>query len=353
MFNLKNSEVLIISSFPNIYYYSGIRGEGGVFLLFTARNKFVCADARFIKEASRVAPGFIPIATDKKDNNWWKDALKKNRIKTVYFEPFDFTYYKLSAFRRLSRSVAVLKPSQIDFRALRSIKNARELFCIKRAARIAEEILAEVKQLYLRCGSSKPAPTERTLVLEIHKRALLRGCEELAFPPIVAFGANSGIPHHQSSAHRRLKKGDIVLIDMGVKYRGYCSDITRTFFTAPPTTRQAEVYNQVLAAQSAAIALIKHGVRASEVYDAALRKLGNFSTHFTHGLGHGVGLEIHEHPNLKPKSPDILRMGQVVTVEPGLYFNWGGVRCEDMVLVGEQSSTLLTQFEKSITDMRI
>jgi Xaa-Pro aminopeptidase len=350
MFNLKNSESLIISSSPNVYYYSGIRAEGGVFLLFTARNKFVCADARFIKEAARVARGFIPLATDKKDANWWKDALKKHRIKTVYFEPFDFTYYKLGAFRRLSRSVAVLKPSAIDFRALRSIKNARELFCIRRAVRIAEEILVEIKQLCLRRGRSKPAPTERDLVLEIHKRALLRGCEELAFSPIVAFGRNSGIPHHQSSSRRRLKKGDMVLIDMGVKYRGYCSDITRTFFTAPPPAKQVEVYNRVLSAQTSAIALIKNGVKASEAYQAAVVELGGLAPHITHGLGHGVGLEIHEHPNLKPKSPDILRTGQVITVEPGLYFNWGGVRIEDMVVVEKNSCAMLTAFPRDIKE---
>ena len=342
--SLKLSESLLITSRPNIFYFSGIDISGGVFLLITREKKIIFGDARFIKEAARIAKGCEAVAVSKESDAWWRETLQKHRIKTLYFEPHDLTFAKLKRFKLLSRGVVRVIPSKINLRELRSIKRSDELAAIKKAISVTEDIMDETVQQIRAALRGRKHLSERDCALFIRSRALYYGCEELSFDPIIAFGKASGVPHHLPSRARFLKKGDIVLIDMGVKYRGYCADITRTFFTAPPTAQQTEIYNRVLAAQTDAISLIKHGVRASEVYEAAVKKLGSFASHFTHGLGHGVGLEIHEHPNLKLKSPDILQSGQVITVEPGLYFSWGGVRIEDMVLVVKNSFSLVTRF---------
>lgn len=337
--NLNKDEALLITSRANIYHFSKIDADGGVFLLLTRRQKFVFSDARFIKGAIRIAREFIPVATDKNDIDWWRGLLKKLKIKTIYFEPHNLSYARLVKFRKMSHGLARLKPSKIDLQALRSQKNKQELVCIKRAVRITEDILKEINKII----RQKSKVSEFDIVLEIYKQALNRGCESLAFPPIAAFGRNTGIPHHQPSRFRCLKRGDMVLIDLGVKYHNYCADLTRTFFTSSPTSKQTEIYNKVLAVQSQAIKKIKAGAAASKLYDGACAGFGALAPHFTHDLGHGVGLEIHEHPNLKQKSPDILKSGQVLTVEPGLYFSWGGVRIEDMVMVEKNGCEVLTK----------
>lgn len=337
--NLNKNEALLITSKPNIYYFFKIDADDGVFLLLTKCQKFVFADARFIKAASKIARGFTSIQIDKESAGWWRDLLLQKRIKNIYFEQHNLSYARLVKFRKMSHGLAKLKPSKIDLQALRSQKNKQELICIKRAVRITEDILKEINKII----RQKSKVSEFDIVLEIHKQALNRGCESIAFPPIVAFGRNAGIPHHQPSRFRYLKRGDLVLIDLGVKYHNYCADLTRTFFTAPPTSKQTEIYNKVLAVQSQVIKKIKAGAAASKLYNDACGGFGLLAPHFTHDLGHGVGLEIHEHPNLKQKSPDILKSGQVLTVEPGLYFSWGGVRIEDIVVVDQNGCEVLTR----------
>lgn len=344
--SLNKNEALLITSKPNIYHFSKIDADGGVFLFLTRRQKFMFADARVMRATAKIARSFTLVEIDKESADWWRNLLRQNRIKIIYFEPRDLTYHKLSKFRKMSRRLAQLKPSKIDFQALRSQKNKQELGCIKKAARITQDILKEVVKIIRRQSQI----SEFDLMLEIHKQSLHRGCNKLAFPPIVAFGRNTRLPHHCPSRFRQLKRGDMVLIDMGVKYKNYCSDITRTFFTSPPTSIQAEIYNKVLTVQSQVIKKIKAGAAASKLYNDGCAEFGKLSSHFIHGLGHGVGLEIHEHPNLKQKSPDILKSGQVLTVEPGLYFSWGGIRIEDMAAVNQNSCEVLTKFASPMFD---
>ncbi|HBH46178.1 MAG: hypothetical protein A2445_05875 [Candidatus Jacksonbacteria bacterium RIFOXYC2_FULL_44_29] len=349
----KSSEALLITSRPNIYHFSKIDVSGGVFLLLAKQKKFVFADARFIRGAARIAHGFIPIATDKTDFSWWRQLLKRQEIKTVFFEPFDLTYYQLQKFRKISRGLAELKPTKVDLRVLRSQKSQTELAKIKKALSATEEIVGEIVKICRAGVFGKRKVSEYDLSCAIHHQAFLRGLPHLAFAPIVAFGKNTGIPHHQPARTRQLKKGDMILLDLGVKYHNYCSDLTRVFFTASPTSRQAEVYQKVLLAQEAALKKIKAGVKASSLYDEVNKIFGTQIAHFTHGLGHGVGLEIHEHPSLKLESRDQLSNAQVITVEPGLYFSWGGVRIEDMVVVRENSAQNLTKWPKELEQVVI
>lgn len=349
--NIKPNESFLITSQPNIYYFSKISDPfRGVFLLFTKNKRFVLTDTRFIKEAAKIAAGFTPIIINKDDHTWWQELLKKQRIKTVYFEPHDISYARLNKFRTLSRGLAQLRPSAIDLRILRSQKTPAELASIRQAVRLTEQILAEVVKLF-RQPANYGRLSEQDVSLEIQRLGLAVGCTELAFQPIVAFGSATGIPHHQPRSGRRLQGGDMILIDMGLKYKHYCADITRTFFTQTPSIRQVAVYNQVLRAQQATIKNIKTGVTGEQLYERVCTDFGLAAAHFTHGLGHGVGLEIHEHPALKFKKPDQLRSGQVVTVEPGLYYSWGGVRIEDMVVVRNSGCQILTKFPKELSQV--
>ncbi len=230
---------------------------------------------------------------------------------------------------------------------IRAVKSKKELRNIIRAQRISEEVL--------RCVVVKlwQGVTEIQIANLIKKKFVELGAPVLAFPPIVAFGKNTANIHHQPKKNKqtKLKKGDMVMLDFGCTVNHYCSDMTRTFFFGEPTKRQERIYLAVLEAQNRAINKLKKGERRAKVIDKAARDFLNkkFKNNFKHGLGHGVGTVIHEWPNFKPKSEDILPIGCVMTVEPGLYFKgWGGVRIEDMVLITKKGSKNLTNFPKDL-----
>ena len=177
----------------------------------------------------------------------------------------------------------------------------------------------------------------------------------ISFRPIVGFGANSAIPHHQNT-DKKFKKGDVVLVDMGFIYGGYCSDMTRTFFTKKPSDLEAQIYNTVLKAQEAAIKHMKIGNTGGDCDKIArdiIAKAG-YGKNFGHSLGHGIGLEVHESPNVGPNSKDKLVEHCVITSEPGIYLaGQFGVRIEDMIHVTKKGPVNLAKFPKKLEDVTI
>lgn len=228
---------------------------------------------------------------------------------------------------------------------VRAVKNKKELANIIKAQRISERVLRDVLK-FLRNGV-----TELEIANFIKKSFIKYGAPILSFPPIVAFGKNTANVHHQPGK-TKLKKGNIIMLDFGTSVNHYCSDMTRTYFWGKPNLRQKKIYLAVLKAQELAINKIKKGERRAGVIDKITRDFLNKkfgAKRFSHGLGHGVGTVIHEWPNFKPKSEDILPVGCVMTVEPGLYFkNFGGVRIEDMFLITRNSSKNLTNVAKDL-----
>ena len=228
---------------------------------------------------------------------------------------------------------------------VRAVKSKKELAKIIKAQRISEKVLQyTVVKL-------KPGVTESVAAGLVTNRFKKYGALILSFSPIVSFGKNTANVHHKPGK-TKLKAGDIVMLDFGCTVNHYCSDMTRTFFAGEPTKRQRKIYLDVLRAQNRALEKLAQGERRAKVIDKAAR---NFLTKkhkaksFSHGLGHGIGTVIHEWPNFKPKSEDILPAGCVMTVEPGLYFHgWGGVRIEDMVLITKKGFKNLTNFPKDI-----
>jgi len=237
--------------------------------------------------------------------------------------------------------------SLIDYE--RAIKKPAEIKQLKRGAKILDLVFGDFRKQPL-VGRS-----ELELALWLEKRCAKYGVKILAFSPIVASGPNTaGI--HAWPSKRKVRQGDFVMLDFGVHVAGYCSDMTRTLVIGTPTKRQVNVYNAVLKAQLAVEKKIRPGVTGGQLDSVARRVLAKakLNSKFTHNLGHGVGLAIHEWPRLGKDSSDILKKNMVVTVEPGVYIKgWGGVRIEDMVLVTTRGAEILAKSPKSLKEMII
>ena len=230
---------------------------------------------------------------------------------------------------------------------VRAVKTKRELANLIKAQRINEKVLQYiVVKLYTGISEIETA--------NLIKKAFVKyGTHVLSFPPIVAFGKNSANIHHEPNK-TKLKKGDTVMFDIGCAVNHYCSDMTRTYFWDKPNKRQKKVYLDVLRAQELAVKKLQGGERRAWVIDSSARKFleKKYKNNFKHGLGHGVGTVIHEWPNFKPKSEDIIPAGCVMTVEPGIYLKGlGGVRIEDMYLITKKGCKNLTKVPKNLKNV--
>ena len=235
---------------------------------------------------------------------------------------------------------------------VRAVKNKKELANIISAQRISERVLEDVLR------ELKTNVTESAIAEFIIKRFAKYGASILSFPPIVAFGQNTANVHHTPSK-AKLKVGDAIMFDFGCTVNHYCSDMTRTYFWGEPNARQVKIYEGVSHAMDLSLGKIERGEKKAKVIDKIARdfldkkfkikKINQKIDGFPHGLGHGVGTVIHEWPNFKPKSEDVLPVGCVMTVEPGLYFKgFGGVRIEDMVLITKDGYKNLTNTPKDL-----
>jgi len=228
--------------------------------------------------------------------------------------------------------------------SLRRRKDEQEAGSMAAAAKIADEVYEWL------CERGFAGRTEREVALAAEDRMRDLGADGPSFPPIVAAGANAAIPHHDAS-ERTIAAGELVLIDMGAKVNGYCSDCTRTLAVGEVGAKEREVYELVKSSQQTGLDAVRAGVAGKEA-DAASRKpidAAGYGEHYGHGLGHGVGLEVHEAPRLTKTSDDILEAGDAVTVEPGIYLPGElGVRIEDLVIVSEDGANVLTHFTKDL-----
>jgi Xaa-Pro aminopeptidase len=229
----------------------------------------------------------------------------------------------------------------------RMVKDPDELQLISRAAKIASRVVEKVP------GLVKEGMTERSLKAQIDYQMVEGGADSPSFESIVAFGESSALPHH-SAGERRLRRGDNVLVDVGARYQLYCSDITRTFFFGRARPSQREAYSKVLEAQTKAIEAIKEGASGRAVHQIAARVIdkSEFKGRFTHGLGHSLGIEVHDGPGLGLGSSSKLKRNMVLTVEPGIYIpGEGGVRIEDDIVVTKDSCERLTESPKEFLEV--
>ena len=240
------------------------------------------------------------------------------------FAEYDYIKRKVQSEKRKTKIQHTKSP--VDYQ--RQIKDLSELRLMGKSMNIVAKVFEQVrKQLRLRLW------TEIGLANFIKTAGLKLGAEDVSFPPIVASGVNAAIPHHIPSS-KRLKAGESIITDFGFKYKGYCSDFTRTVFLKRAPLKLEQAYNHVEKAYHASMALVLVGTKTRDVYKRAVDVLAEkkLDKYFIHNLGHGAGLEIHELPNLSPKSKDVLENGMVFSIEPGVYIpRLGGIRIEDLV----------------------
>ncbi len=336
-----SADGFLISKPENWRYVSGFTGDSGV-LLITRKDSFLFTDSRYTEQAQSEAPDFTVTKTVLEEDVL-KNTVKNLGLKRLAFEKHYITY---AGWERLKEKFEDQELVGVMgwVEDLRMIKNEEEVEYISKAQQIAE------KAFKLLMPRIKAGVSEMELALELEFEMRRMGSEGVAFPFIVVSGTRSSLPHGQPT-EKKLEPGDFVTFDFGARFKGYCSDMTRTVVVGPLDDKHKEIYDTVLTAQLAALDAIGPGVPAKEV-DLAGRKVieeAGYGEYFGHGIGHGVGLNVHERPSVGRTSEDILEPGVVITVEPGIYIEgFGGVRIEDMVLVTEEGKRNLTACEKEL-----
>jgi Xaa-Pro aminopeptidase len=334
----KNLTGILITNPPNRRYLSGFTGSEGLLLILES-TAYLCTDFRYLEQAAQEAPGWEVVKLDRP----WTETVKK-LVPSGSRIAFEAEFLTCARYRELEQEISgvewVAEKGLVE--KLRARKDAEEIKRLREAIRLTDD-----GALYLKSWL-KPGLSEKDIALELEFYLRRRGASGPSFPFIVVSGPRSSLPHGRPS-ERRLVPGDIVTVDFGVIYDGYCSDLTRTFILGPPAPEQKALYDLVLAAQERALALAGPGVPAASV-DASAREViarAGYGDYFGHSLGHGVGLEIHEAPHLSSSSTEELQPGMVVTVEPGVYLpGSGGVRIEDVILITEHGREVLSQAPK-------
>jgi Xaa-Pro aminopeptidase len=334
-------DALLVTNLVNVRYLTGFSGTNGLAVVGGDGRRAFLTDFRYLDQAEReVGPGFERLR-GKQDLLEDAARLLDGRV------GFDDEHLTVKSHARLAGLVeerVELVPADGLVEELRAVKDASEVERIARAAALVDEALADLRERGL------AGRTEREVALALENDLRERGAEGVSFPIIVAGGAHGALPH-ASPRDEPIERDSLVIVDLGCTVAGYCSDCTRTFATGALDTEAAEVYALVLAAQERALDAVRAGAGAREV-DAVAREAIADAGHgeeFGHGLGHGVGLEIHERPRLSPLGEGTLAAGNVVTVEPGVYLSERfGVRIEDLVVVREDGPEVLSGFPKAL-----
>jgi Xaa-Pro aminopeptidase len=337
-------DILLITELVNVRYLTGYTGSNGLALIAPSARAFV-TDFRYVEQAAEEVDGSfdrLRASTDLVEAV--KDAIPPGELR-LGFEEAHTTVREHARLRELLPDRIELVGVYGLVEELRAVKEPGEQAAIQAAATLAD---AAFEQLI---AGGLVGRTERDLALALEFDMRRRGAEQPSFPPIVAAGAHGALPH-ASPREVEVKSGDMVVIDWGAQVDGYCSDCTRTVAAGRCDDHAAEVYQLVLDAQLAGLAAVAAGASGRDV-DAVARQLidaAGHGEHFGHGLGHGVGLEVHEAPRLAQRSDSVLEPGNIVTVEPGVYLPGDlGVRIEDLVVVQSDGPRILTGIPKVLT----
>ncbi len=336
---LKDIEAVLISSPHNLLYYTGFSGGEG-YAVISPRKKLLYVDGRYTIQAKNQATDFQVIEYS---GNVFCE-IKKLGYKKIGFED-GFLTYKL--YNKITNEGFELYGVSDTLEQNRCIKTKEEIENIKVAQSIGEEAYLHILD-YI-----KPGVTEKELACEIDYFMRKNGGEGNSFDTIVAFGERAALPH-AFPTDRKLNNNEFVLMDFGCIYNGYCGDMTRTVHMGKASSREKEIYNLVLEAQLKSLEVIKENITAIEVDKAArdVFKAAGYDKNFNHSLGHGVGVLIHELPNISPKSTAVLKENMVFSVEPGLYFeNQFGVRIEDLVVVTNNGYLNLNCTNKQLVEL--
>ncbi len=336
-------QALLITKPENRLYWSGFSGSAGALVLSSGQS-VLFTDFRYIEQATKQAADFEVI---RHGPDFWQTLaqwLKRSGIERLGFEQDFFT---VELYEKLQQAAPFLTLFPVKLDDWRAVKDSSEQALLAKAVQIADQAFKRVLPVI------RPGVTELTVAVELEHHMRQLGSAKPAFDTIVASGVRGSLPHAEPT-DRVIQSGEFVTMDFGAVYQGYHSDITRTVCVGKASAKQQEIYHTVLAAQLAGIAAVKSGGVCDEV-DAVARKLiadAGYGEFFGHGLGHSVGLAIHEEPRLSPTCHTILAENMVVTVEPGIYLpGFGGVRIEDLVVVSCAGCKILTASRKELIEL--
>jgi len=341
----KELDGVLISAPENRRYLSGFSGSAG-YLFITNANAILVTDSRYTEQATNQSP-YFDVRQVKGGWGWLIDEMKSSGVKKVGFESQDMT---VGTYNSLIDSIkgdsALGDVSMVPVAGLaenqRIIKDKEELQMLQLAIDAADKAMDQV------CPNITAGMTEREVAWKMEMAMRDFGADAISFDTIVAAGPNGAMAHHQPSDYV-IKQSDPVVIDMGAKVGGYCSDISRSIAVGEPDETFKKIYDTVLGAQLTAINTVKIGMTGEETDNLSRDVIvqAGYGDNFGHSLGHGVGLVIHENPRVGPRSPDILKLNTVFTVEPGIYLSgWGGIRIEDIVILGENGAVPMSKARK-------
>lgn len=347
----KGLDAAFIASAANICYLSGFAGRDSYFYL-SGEKQVILTDSRYTLQAEEEGKGcqVRTISNDRGYGVLLKELLEEDKVKQLGFEDGVMTWQMVKRLQNETKSEkegVFWIPLEESFALLRAVKDEGELEKLARAEQIGDEAFSYI------LTQIKPGITELEVAAKLEYYMKSHGAEEKSFDTIAASGYHSAMPHAIPS-EKVLEKGDFITLDFGCKYQGYCSDMTRTVVLGKASEKQKEVYQTVLEAQKTALAFLKAGLTGAEgdrLAREVIEKAG-YGEYFGHGLGHSVGLEIHEKPGLSQKDETILKPGMIETVEPGIYIpDFGGVRIEDMVVITEDGIKNLTGSPKELIEL--
>lgn len=340
---LNNVDAILVSSVPNIKYLTGFTAfspiERECFLLITKKENFLITDGRYIEAAKKSIKNFKIIDGGASQFISTTNPLL-SKIKVLGVEESDLT---VEEFKKIKKQVK--KTTPINIANFRIVKNEKEIAAIKKACKISD-LAFEFGLTKLKIGVS-----EKEVANEI-VNFIRNIADNISFHPIVAFGKNASLPHHESG-DTRLRKNTIVLFDLGVWKNNYCSDLSRTVFFGKADRRFIDIYQTVLEAQEKAIKAVRPGIKVSDIDKAARDHIIQKGyPDIIHSVGHGIGIEVHENPTISVRSNKIIQENMVFTIEPGIYLpGFGGVRIEDVIVVGKNKGELISHAIKEIIEV--
>ena len=338
----KGIEAAFITKRENYMYLSGFTGTSA-YLIITQEEAVLVTDFRYEQQAAEQAPFFHVIKYQGDVFNAFNELLEKKAIQQLGFEESDLTYKQYTEYKN-KLQVKDFIPLGGIVETMRMIKDQEEIKIIRKAVEIADNAFTHVLT-YI-----KPGITEIEIAAELEYSMKRQGAKGPSFETIVASGGRSSMPHG-TATDKKIKQGDTITLDFGAIYKEYCSDMTRTVFVGEPSEEMKRIYAIVLEAQRKSLEGAKKGLTGKEI-DSIARDLivkAGFEKNFGHGLGHGVGIEVHEEPRLSPSGNIVMDNNMVVTVEPGIYVpRLGGVRIEDMIVIQDDKPLILTKSTKEL-----
>ena len=329
----------------NTLYISGFTGSTA-YLLISPKRRVLLADYRYNEQASAECPDFEVIGCLRPFANTLKKIVNDIGIKRLGFEVKGIT---MDMFNEIKQSLSGIElvPTKEIIKRQRRVKDEKEIDLMVKASQMADQIIKHILNFI------KPGMKEKDIDIEFQSCMLQLGSP--ASSPIIASGKRSSLQHGLAS-EKRVENGDFIVIDFGPSYKGYYSDMTRTVVVGHTTEKQKDVYNIVKRAQQKGINMLKAGAKTTDIYSGIQKIIidSKYGEYRGRGIGHGLGLEVHEGPYIGERSEGEipLEVGNVITIEPGIYIpSWGGVRIEDVVIIEKDGCKVLTNFPKELIEL--